>query len=93
MPLAARLRNYQAKVLGQLEDEKLISVWILQEKRISPPILALPSKEGWYNPETDVYDRRIGCVLLQKQDDNFEKPIGYWPNILSDRERNLDTTD
>lgn len=42
--------------------------------------------------DTDARDRQVGCLLLQKQKDCTDQPIGYWSLRLSKPEKNLDTT-
>lgn len=39
----------------------------------------------------NAYDSQIGCVPLQEQDENVDKPLGYRSKIRNDREKNLDT--
>lgn len=45
-----------------------------------------------YALDTNACDRQIECALLQKQVDNVNKQIWYWPDILNDRERSFDST-
>lgn len=53
--------------------------------------IGFPTKEVQYTLDTDAYDHLLTCVLLQKQDDNVDKPIGRWSKIMTDRARNIDT--
>lgn len=48
----------------------------LQEKLTSPLVVALPRKEGHFTVDKNAYDRQIGCVILQEQDENVDRPIG-----------------
>lgn len=34
----------------------------------------------------------MGCVVLEKYDDDVDRPIGYWSEIMNYRKRSLDTT-
>lgn len=61
-----------------------------QLKLSSPQILALQGKEERYALDTDARDCCIGCALLQKQESDINKQIGYWAKILNGRKRNLD---
>lgn len=76
-PLTSWFQKEQADVLVQLNDEERNAPWTLQDRLISPPILALPRSEGHYTPDTDTYDQQIGGVLLQKQNENVGSPTPY----------------
>lgn len=34
--------------------------------------------------DKDVLESEVGCVLLQKQPEGQDKPIGYWSESLTD---------
>lgn len=76
-PLIEGLRKSQIKEIEQLNEEDLTAFLTLQKKLISSPVLALPKKEGKCTLNTDDCPRQITYALLQKQDDNVDRPIAY----------------
>lgn len=43
--------------------------------------------------DMDACDKRIGCVLLQKQNDEADKPMGYYSDSLNRTECAYDMSD
>ena len=60
---------------------------------ITPPVLALPKYGRPYTLDTDACDYQVGCVLLQLQEDNTLRPVGYWYRTLTKAEKNYSTTE
>lgn len=54
-------------------------------------VVSFAKKEGHYTLDTDSSDGQIWCVLPQKQDYNFDRPVSYSLNVLKSCESNLDT--
>ena len=65
----------------------------LKSKLVSPPILCLPKLGKRYILDTDASAYQLGCVLLQEQDDNEFRPVGYWSYSLNPAERNYSATE
>lgn len=43
--------------------------------------------------ETNANAEQLGCVLLQDQDDESLRPVGYFVQAVNEAERNHDTTE
>ena len=41
----------------------------------------------------DAYEPQLGCILLQKDPNKAERPVGYFSRVLSDTERAFNTTE
>lgn len=65
----------------------------LKEALILRPVLEFPNAIGHTFFDTDAYIVRVGCVLLQQQEDRTTKPIGYWSRYVTDAELKYDTTE
>lgn len=76
-----------------LDEKKMKVVDVLKKKLPTRTELLLPQINGRYARYTDTSKTYVGCVLLQEQNDNVLKPIGYWSKSSSDAERCCDTTD
>jgi len=50
----------------------------LREQLCSPPILALPRREGKYIIDVDASYDQLGCALLQEQPAGEYHPVGYF---------------
>lgn len=64
----------------------------LQEKLVSPSILALSNAREKYRLDTDACNVHAGCVLLQEQTDRTAKPVGYWSGSLIEAKQAYDIT-
>ena len=91
-PLNKKLKKGEPQHFDHLTDEELSAMKDLQDKLITPPVLALPRPNGRITIDTDACAYQVGCVLLQEQEDQTVKPIGYWSRSLTDAERRYDTT-
>lgn len=58
---------------------------------MSPPVLALPKPNLPYALDTKANAAQIGAVLLQKQEDDVFKCLGYFSKTLTSNERNYDS--
>lgn len=58
-----------------------------------PPVLALPITKGQYALDTDAFKKQIRYVFFQEQEDESNRPVGYWSCSLNDKEQNPSTTD
>lgn len=65
---------------------------MLQDKVMSPSVLALPYGGGQFTLDTDACNVQIGCVLLQDQPDQTKRPVDYWSRSLTSAKRAYDTT-
>ena len=54
-----------------MTDEELQAFELLRQPLIAPPVLALPKRKGLYILDSDACEFKLGCTLLQEQDDNF----------------------
>lgn len=77
---------------GALSDTERTSMFDLQERLISLPILTLARQEGRFTVDTVAYERQVGCVFLQDQPKGASKPIEYWPRGLNEAENGYYTT-
>lgn len=64
----------------------------LQDKLISPPLLAFSYAEGHFKLDTDTYTVRAGCVILQDHPDTTKRLIGYRSRLLAKAKQEHDTT-
>lgn len=76
----------------KLVKQQTFALQALQQKLIKPPVLDLQRSKGTCTLETDVCDRQVDCVLLQKQTERPEKPIGNCLRSLSHAESSYETT-
>ena len=65
----------------------------LREKLCSPPILALPRREGKYIIDVDASYDQLGCALLQEQPAGEHHPVGYFSRGLEPAEQNYTVTE
>ena len=90
-PLNRKLKKDRS-IRFELDDSEKEAVDALKEKLTSTPVLALPRATGQFTIDTDACDYQVGCVLLQRQDDDSLRPIGYWSRTLNPAETRYDTT-
>lgn len=64
----------------------------LRKALVSPPVSVLPNSTGHKTFGTDACDKHTGSVVLQKQEDETRRPIGYWSHSLNHAEKTYDTT-
>jgi RNase H-like domain found in reverse transcriptase/Integrase zinc binding domain len=95
--LAAPINIYITKgnqpVLGKLSEAARKAFEALRQKLLSPPVLALPRRDGHLWLDKDAFDDQLGCCLLQEQPSGPALPLGYWSRTLSAAERNYSTTE
>lgn len=49
----------------------------LQDRLLSPQVLALPYADGLCTLDTDRCSVKVGCALLQEQQDEITKLVGF----------------
>ncbi len=64
-------------------DQKMKSFLDLKHALLNPPILCLPQYGKLYTIDVDASKGRLGCALLQKQEDGKFLPVGYWSRALN----------
>lgn len=82
-----KVKNDQLTLLGALLANELKTMHELQNKQVSPSILALSCAVGRYNLDTEASNVHVGCVLLQEQPDGSTKPLGYCSRSLTTDEQ------
>lgn len=82
----------QPRINEDLSDEELDAPKMLEQKLISPLVLALLHLQGSYTVDTGSCDRQMRCVLLQKQSHRHNKPNDYGLRSLTEAERTYDST-
>jgi RNase H-like domain found in reverse transcriptase/Reverse transcriptase (RNA-dependent DNA polymerase) len=92
-PLNVYLTKGKPSVLGILSDPALAAFNSLRQKLLSPPVLALPRREGKLWLDTDASAAHLGRCLLQEQPFGPALSLGYWSRSLSAAERNYSTTE
>ena len=63
----------------------------LKNALLSPQILAYPRTDLPYNLYTDVSDRCVGAILVQRHEDGIEHAIQYYSHQLSDVQQRWST--
>lgn len=76
----------------ELSSEELNALKKLKKTPISPTLLNLPRSYGTYMVHIHACDQGIGCVGLQKQPDERDRPISYWQHSPLDAECTYDTS-
>jgi RNase H-like domain found in reverse transcriptase len=79
--------------LGELSEAARQAFEALRQKLLSPPVLALPRRDGHLWLDTDASDAQLGCCLVHEQPSVPAIPLGYWSRTLSTAERNYSTTE
>ena len=74
-------------------DDQMRAFETLKERLTSPPVLALPKTGRPYIVDTDASAYQLGSALLQQQDDDVWKPVGFWSYSLTDTERDYSPTE
>lgn len=59
-----------------------------QERRMSPPIFALPRHGQQYAINTEAYEYQIVCALLKQKPNEEKLHVGYWSSIPWAAEKN-----
>lgn len=78
--------------LERLAEDELLALRKLPQKLIVPPVLALPKLTGTSILDTDACDGQGSYVLLKKQPERPDKPVGYWSRYLNFADHAYDTT-
>lgn len=63
----------------------------MKKALIGLPVPVLLITRGWFTLDTDACDKRSGCVLFQRQEQEITRPAGYWSRTFYDEERKLGT--
>ena len=92
-PLTTMTRKDASPDFANPSDEQLRAFETLKERLTSPPVLALPKIGRPYVVDTDASAYQLGCALLQQQDVDVWKPVGYWSYTLTDTERDYSPTE
>lgn len=85
-------RNGPLEAFYRLSDEQITALETLKVKLIESPELGLQRLQGDYMVDTDAYNKKTGCIILQMQRYGTDKPIRCWSHSLNDAERAYDTT-
>lgn len=88
--LNIKLPEDQPTHLEKLDEDEILIQQTLQQKLITPPVLALPGSTSTYPLDSDACNRQIGWVLLQQQPEP-DKPNGYCSKSLNDANPAYDT--
>ena len=70
-----------------LTPEVLEAFQTLKDKCVQAPVLAFPDFKKPFLLETDASGKRLGAVLLQKQDDGRYHPIAFASQALTETEQ------
>lgn len=81
----------QPKKYGLLNEEALATINAIREALVSSSLLALSNCTVHSMPDTDTYDKQVGCVSLQEETDETTRHIGYWLRSLNNAENIYDT--
>lgn len=76
-PFQPGIEKYQPSIYTELLDQKCEVLKTVDEILISQSVFALLRNQGKYMVDTNACDQKIGCVLLQKPQDENDKPISY----------------
>lgn len=90
--IKSELRMDQPTNFGPFNEEVLAAINAMKDALLSPPVLAIPIFIAHMTLDTDACDKRVGCVLLQKQEDKIARPIGYWSRSLNNAGKKYETT-
>lgn len=91
-PLHKKFPNNQLQISDGLSHEETAASETLKVKHIEPPGSALLNSRGCCTVDSDACQEQIGCVLLQKQPDEADRPIKYYIWWSSDAEKAYSTT-
>lgn len=87
-----KLRTDQPKNNCPLNENECAALVSLNKALISPPVFNPPRQARKYTPDRDDFQKQIGCVQLQEQEDGSTRPVGYGSPTITDKERELTTT-
>lgn len=90
--LNRKLQRGQPKGFVPQTVEEAAAMEELNERSISPPILALPCAIGHHTLETDAHNVQSKYALLQEQPDITSEPVGYWSGSLTKTEQTYEST-
>jgi hypothetical protein len=91
-PLNKYLRGDQQDTF-ELNTEALQAHTILKNAINSAHVLAFPRKTGKYVIEADASASQLAAQLLQEQEDQTYRPIGFWSRPSTAAERNYSSTE
>lgn len=86
-PLNEKPRKGQQQTFDGLSYEEETASETLKAKLIEYQVLALPRSQGDYTVDTGTFYKQIVCILLQKQANGTDRPMGYWYRTLNDAEK------
>lgn len=70
-----------------ITDDQMRSIDGLKKSLTSLSVLALPRDDKSLVLDTDANAEQLGCVSVQKQDEELLSPVGYFSRTLNDAER------
>lgn len=91
-PLRNTTRRDSHPNLEDPTEKQLHAFKTLKLRLITPPVLAVPKAGKAYFVDIDASEYQLGATLLQLQEDEFWRSVGYWSNSLNDAERNYSAT-
>lgn len=91
-PLTNMLRNDNLHTFPYMTDAEMSSFRRLKDAFVKPPVLSLPISDLTYVLDTDICNKQLDAVLMQRHEYKALKSISYYSNILTTSERNYDTT-
>lgn len=72
----------QPQAFDRLADVKNTTLETLKARLVESSLPPLTSSKGDYSVDADACDKQIGHVLLQKQPDGTNRPVGYRSRLL-----------
>lgn len=82
--LNKKLRKDQPKTFGALDEKESTTAASSKEVLAGPLVVDLMRSKGQYTLDTDACCKKIAYVLLQKQKDKSNHPVGHWSRPLND---------
>lgn len=64
----------------------------LKHSLVSPPVLAFPNSTGYTTLDTNTCSKQVGCVFLQKLEEETKQTLGYWYRSLDNAEEKFDAS-
>lgn len=74
-----------------INKKKLSAMNELKDALVPPPVLALPISSGHVILDTAACDKHVGCMLLQKQEDDTARTIEFWSSTPNNAEKRFGT--
>lgn len=90
--LHKKLRNEQPKVLKPFDEKNSFAVASLKEALKVPSTLAVLKTTGWYRLVTTAFNKQMGCVFLNQQEDINNRLRRILVSHMKERRKKLVTT-